>query len=108
MIMIDQSRRLEEPLGWTRAGRIAIGALLALLCATAIALGAYAAVGGFSQATRRGCVEVTFASTTGGARLAQCGAKARALCASSTAGEDGQIATELRAACRRAGYPFGG
>ena len=102
--MMDQHRRLAEPLRWTRAGKltvagVAIGAALAVL-----ALGLYAAAGGFSATAQTGCVQVTFASTTGAATLHACGSQARELCAAG--GEHAQIANSLRRACRRAGYPF--
>jgi hypothetical protein len=47
---------------------------------------------------------VTFASTLGGATEHACGAQARAVCASPGAFKG--VADELRAACRRAGFPF--
>jgi len=106
MIMIDQSKRLSEPLRWTRAGRIAVIAVAICLAGTAIGLGIYAALGGFSEPARAGCIEFTFASTTGGARLHACGAKARRLCISPE--QNPQIADDLREACRRAGYATGG
>lgn len=103
--MMDQHRRLTEPLRWTRAGRIAVAALALGLALVVIALGIYAATGGFEQKTQAGCIDVTFASTTGGARLHACGARARAMCASPEAGST--IAAALREACVRAGYQFG-
>jgi hypothetical protein len=101
MVMIEQSRRISEPLRWTRAGRLAVTALAACLAAAVAATVLYAILGGFAASGRRGCVELTFASTTGGARLQACGTRARALCAS---GARGVPAAALREACRRAGY----
>ena len=100
--MMDQQRRLSEPPRWTRAGRIAAAAIAAALVLGALVLGIYAATGGFSQQSASGCIEVTFASTTGGARLHACGARARQLCASPESA--GGLAGAVRDACRRAGY----
>jgi hypothetical protein len=100
--MMDQQRRLSEPLRWTRAGRIAVAALAAGLVLGALAVGIYAATGGFSQPSQAGCIEVTFASTTGGARLHACGARARRICAAPES--TGGVAGAVRDACRRAGY----
>jgi hypothetical protein len=103
--MMDQQRRLSEPLRWTPAGRIAVAAVSAIVLLGGLALGIYAATGGFEQKTQAGCIEVTFASTTGGATLRACGQHAREICASPQ--EHRQIADSLREPCRRAGYPFG-
>ena len=100
--MMDQQRRLSEPARWTRAGRIAVAAIAAGLVLGALGAGIYAATGGFSQQSTSGCIEVTFASTTGGARLHACGARARRLCASPESA--GGVASAVRDACRRAGY----
>jgi hypothetical protein len=105
MIMIDQSKRLSEPLRWTPAGKLAVVVAAVCLVGTLAGLGIYAALGGFSETKRAGCIELTFASTTGAAHLESCGAKARALCSSGQV--QPQITAELRAACRRAGYAFG-
>jgi hypothetical protein len=101
MIMIDRSRRLAEPLRWGRREKLAVGVLLACMALALAGLGAYALTSG-SQA-RRDCIEVTFASTVGGATLHACGAHARRACAS---GGYRGIETDLRAACARAGFPF--
>jgi hypothetical protein len=102
MIMQDQSRRLSEPLRWGRRERTVVAALLVCVALIAIGLGAYALTSG--APARRDCIEVTFASTLGGATEHACGAQARTVCASS--GAFRSIAEELRAACRRAGFPF--
>ncbi len=102
MIMQDQSRRLSEPLPWGRRERTVVAVLLACAVATVIGLGAYALTSG--APARRGCIEVTFASTLGGAIEHACGAQARTVCA--TPGAFRSVAEELRAACRRAGFPF--
>ena len=104
MIMQDRSRRLSEPLRWGRREKAAVGAALGCLVAAMIALGAYALSSG--APARRDCIDVTFASTVGGATLHACGPRARAICASP--GELKGVADSLRAACRRAGFPFRG
>jgi hypothetical protein len=102
MIMQDQSKRLSEPLRWGRRERTAVAALLACLALATIGLGAYALSSG--APARKDCVEVTFASTLGGATEHACGARARAVCA--TPGAFKSVAAELRESCRRAGFPF--
>ncbi|HEV3319966.1 MAG TPA: hypothetical protein VG053_09640 [Solirubrobacteraceae bacterium] len=103
MIMMDQSKRLSEPLRWGRRERTAVAALLTCVALAVIGLGAYALTSGAPP--RRDCIEVTFASTLGGATEHACGAQAREVCASPGAFK--HVAAELRAACRRAGFPFG-
>jgi hypothetical protein len=104
MIMFDQSRRLSEPLRWGRREKSLVAAALTCVVLAVLALGIYAATSG---APRRGdCIEVTFASTLGGARIHSCGARARATCASPAAFRSS--ADALREACRKAGFPFGG
>jgi hypothetical protein len=102
MIMQDQSRRLSEPLHWGRRERTVVAVLLACVALAAVGLGAFALTSG--APARRDCIEVTFASTQGGAVEHACGAQARAVCASP--GGFSGIAAELRAACRRAGFPY--
>jgi hypothetical protein len=102
MIMIDQSKRLSEPLRWGRRERAVVAALLACVLIAVIGLGAYAVTSG--APARRDCIEVTFASTLGGAIEHACGVRARNVCAS-PGGFKG-VADELRAACRRAGFPY--
>jgi hypothetical protein len=102
MIMQDQSRRLSEPLHWGRRERTVVAALLVCVALAAVGLGAFALTSG--APTRRDCIEVTFASTLGGATEHACGAQARAVCASPGAFRG--VAAELRAACLRAGFPY--
>jgi hypothetical protein len=97
MIMFDQSRRLSEPLQWGRRERTVVAALLVCVALLVAGLGAYAPA-------RRGCIEVSFASTLGGATEHACGAQARRVCASPDAFR--HVAEELRDSCRRAGFPF--
>jgi hypothetical protein len=103
MIMFDQSKRLSEPLRWGRREKTAVAAVLACLVLIAIGLGAYALTSGAPR--RAGCIELTFASTLGGAQLHACGSRARHVCRS---GSFPGIEQELRAACRKLGYPFAG
>jgi hypothetical protein len=101
--MQEQSRRLSEPLRWGRREKGAVAALLACVVLAAIGLGAYALSSG--APARKGCIEVTFASTLGGAYVHECGGQARNMCASPGALKG--VSDALRAACGRAGYPFG-
>jgi hypothetical protein len=103
MIMYDQSRRLSEPLRWGRREKTAVAVLLSCLLLVLVGLGAYALTSG--APARADCIDVTFASTLGGARVHACGAQARHICASP--GGYRQIERELGAACRRAGFRFG-
>ncbi len=103
MIMFEQSRRLSEPLRWGRREKAAVASLAACLVLALAALGVYALTSG--SPARRDCVNVTFASTLGGAQLQGCGAKARTICAE---GESFHaIRQQLRSACERARMPFG-
>jgi len=101
MIMQDQSKRLSEPLLWGRREKAVVTALLACVALAAIGLGVYALTSG--SPARRDCIEVTFASTLGGATEHACGAQARRVCAS---GDFRGIEQELGNACRRAGFPY--
>ena len=60
-------------------------------------------------ATGRGCVDFNYTTMIGGAETHECGAQARALCATPSSGKsvDTDFQTELRAACRKAGLPVG-
>ena len=104
MIMIDRSKRLSEPLRWGRRERTAIAALLSCVVLAVVGLGVFALTSG-SPPARKDCIEVTFASTLGGAVEHACGARARELCASPQAFRSS--AEQLRASCRRAGFPYG-
>jgi hypothetical protein len=102
MIMFDQSRRLREPLQWGRRERTVVAALLVCVALVVIGLGAYAVTSG--GPARKDCIEVSFASTLGGATEHACGAQARRVCASPELFR--HVAEELRESCRRAGFPF--
>ncbi|MGO8904865.1 MAG: hypothetical protein ACLQMH_04490 [Solirubrobacteraceae bacterium] len=101
MIMHDQSRRLSEPLRWGRREKTVVAILLGCVLLAAAGLGAFALTSG--APARADCISVTFASTLGGAEVHACGSRARRICAS---GAFRGIEEELRAACRRAGFPY--
>src|ERR1700677_2992507 len=67
MIMMDQSKRLSEPLRWGRREKTAVAAVLACVALIAIGLGAYALTSG--APARKDCISLTFASTLGGATV---------------------------------------
>lgn len=102
MIMQDQSKRLSESLRWGRRERTIVTAMLACVVLAVAGLGAYALTTG--SPARKDCIEVSFASTLGGATEHACGAQARRVCA--TPGAFKHVAAELQASCRRAGFPF--
>jgi hypothetical protein len=103
MIMEARSKRLATPLHWGGREKAAIAGVLVALALALAGLGAYALSSG--SPARADCVDVTFASTLGGGRLHGCGTSARRICA---AGSFGGIEAQLRASCRRAGFPFVG
>ncbi len=105
MVMVGQEKRLREPLRWTRSGIAALAVVAALALAGAVALG-LTAFGGASGGGA-GCVDVTFASTLGGAKVSGCGKKARAICAGPEANPAAAAHGRLRAACAAAGLPYG-
>jgi hypothetical protein len=104
MIMIDQSKRLSQPLRWDRREKSVVAVLLACVVIAAAGIGVYALTSGAPR--RKDCIEVTFASTLGAAAEHACGAQARTVCA--TPGAFKREAAELRAECLRAGFPFAG
>jgi hypothetical protein len=101
MPLEGQWERQHAPL-WTVGARErrALAALAGLL-AIAVAVIAIASLHSGSAA-RAGCVEVTIASTTGGASVHACGKSARELCAG-RAGVSRELAAALAQRCRRAG-----
>jgi hypothetical protein len=104
MIMFEQSRRLSEPLHWGRREKTAVAVVLSCVLLALLGLGAYALTSG--APARADCIDLVFPSTLGGARLHACGPQARDVCASP--GPYRGIGEELRAACRRAGFPYKG
>jgi len=105
MIMMDQSKRLSQPLRWTRAGRLAVIAVSVLLLAAIATAVVMATTNGPSR--RAGCIEVTFASSLGAAVIHPCGARARTLCADPAENPAAAAHGALREACRQAGLPYG-
>ena len=102
MVMFEQSRRLSEPLRWGRREKALVGLLASVAVVAIVALAAFGLSNGSSAAHGR-CIDVTFASTLGGADLKGCGSQARRICAS--ADDFHSIEHELQAACKRAGFP---
>lgn len=101
MIMEAREKRLATPLHWGRREKAVVGALLAVVVLALAGLGVYGLSSG--GATRKDCIDVTFASTLGGAELKGCGERARQICAS---GSFHSISDELRVACGRAGFAY--
>jgi hypothetical protein len=83
--------RQQTPL--RRRERRTVAAVLAVLLAGLLVL---LVAGRGGSASAPGCVDVTIASTTGGAAVHACGERARRLCAAD------QATRQVRAACRRA------
>jgi hypothetical protein len=105
MIMVGQSKRLREPM--SRRQRRTLYATLGGLLAVVVALAAYGAVANDPGATSgHGCVSVTFASSTGGATLHECGRAAEQWCRMESQ-RHGAVASAAAPQCRLAGYPFG-
>ena len=77
----------------------AVAAVLTLAAAVVL----YAALDHETHHSGAGCVEVTAASTTGGATLHACGTDAARWCRSQ-AGHTDTVARAVLAACARAGY----
>ena len=102
MIMEARQKRLSTPLQWGRREKTAVGALLAVLVAALIALGAYALTSG--SPARKDCVEAIAPSTLGGVKVHACGSRARNVCASPSTAK--ALAEQLGPSCRRAGFPF--
>ncbi len=102
MIMENRSKRLSEPLSWGRREKTIVAVLLSCLALGFIGLGAFALTGGSKEP--RDCVDITFASTLGAARMHACGARAKTLCAAPRASKE--IAQSLEQACRRADFTF--
>lgn len=105
MVMVGQHRRLSEPLRWPRGGRLAV---ILVGIAGALAVAAVIVIASLNMPKHRsGCIELTFASTLGGAAMHACGTHARSLCA--TPGQNPGLAAHgvLEQACQRAKLPYG-
>ena len=100
MIMMDQSKRLSQPLRWGRREKSAVAVVLACLVLALLGLLAYGLSSG--APARADCIDVTFASTLGAAHIHACGSQARTICASSSNYRG--IEASMRQACRRAGF----
>jgi hypothetical protein len=104
MVMQEQSKRLSQPLQWTRAGRLAVLAAGGLLLAALAVVAVLASTTGSRQA---GCIEVTYASSLGAALMHPCGAHAREACARPDQYPAAAAHGALHEACRQAGLPYG-
>jgi hypothetical protein len=104
MIMENRSKRLSEPLSWGRREKTVVAVLASCIAIVVIGLGVFALTSGSDSMEPKDCVDITFASTLGAAKMHACGARARTLCAAPNASKE--IAQPLEKACRRAGYPF--
>jgi hypothetical protein len=84
-----------------------IGAILAAVAALAVAIVVALAAGGPSSAN--GCIHVVLPAATGAQEINQCGADARATCASvrNGGGFTPQAARAAAKECRKAGLPVG-
>ncbi len=102
--MQEQSKRLSEPLRWTRAGRLAVLGVGGLLLAALVTVAVLASTTGSRQA---GCIEVTYASSLGAALMHPCGAHAREACARPDQYPAAAAHGALLEACRQAGLPYG-
>ncbi len=103
MIMMDQSKRLSEPLRWGRREKSAIAAVLACAVLAALVLGVYAVTSG--APARADCIDVTFAGTLGASKIQACGGRAKTICASSV--EYKGLEEALRQQCSKAGFLYG-
>ncbi|HTA13716.1 MAG TPA: hypothetical protein VK781_02530 [Solirubrobacteraceae bacterium] len=104
-MMQEQSRRLSEPLRWTRGGRLAVIAASALLL---VALATVAVIASTTGSRQPGCIEVTYASSLGAALMHPCGVHAREACARPSQYPAAAAHGALREACGRAGLAYGG
>lgn len=105
VVMVGQQKRLSQPLRTPRAGKIAAVAVAASLLAALLAVLVIGLAGGSARGA--GCIEVTLASTLGGAVTHACGAHARDICAAPAESPLMAAHGVLRQACDRAGLPYG-
>ena len=80
--------------------------LMALLTVALIAVTVFSLTN-HQRTTGHGCIDFNYSTMIGGAEEYQCGAQARAMCASppSKASIDGDFQAELYIACRKGGFP---
>jgi len=103
MVLVGHAGRLAEPL--TRRQRRGLAAVGALLVVAVVGVTVWLATHKDPYVSRNGCVYVMVAGPTGGTLLGQCGAAARAWCASELGAHD-LLAPKLLPQCRLAGiYP---
>jgi hypothetical protein len=104
MVMVGQWKRLQTPSRVSRRDRRVLAGLIALVVAVAVTGGVLALTA--SSTSSAGCVNVTFAGSTGAEQINACGNQAARICASAYAGSiTGAPGRELRADCARAGHP---
>jgi hypothetical protein len=99
LILVGQHRRASQPLRFGRWGRV----LLAVVLVAGVA-GLIAVLTAGGASARKGCINVSVPSSTGGARIEECGAEARTLCANGP-GTTGLPADALREGCASARIP---
>lgn len=87
----------------SRRAKLIVFPLLGAVLAAAIALGIWSAIGADRYGpSANGCVNLTVASTTGGATLHYCGSQAVAFCQSAYASSD-RLSLLARPQCQLAG-----
>jgi hypothetical protein len=86
---------------WMIRGVVAVVAALAVVLVSSLATG--------ETTSRKGCVSVSLAYSTGGDHITRCGGGATSLCqgVGHPGGITGAPAQTVAAACRRAGLPVG-
>jgi hypothetical protein len=101
------AQTLREPRASRPRERLVFGGLLGVLGVLIVALVISFATPG--PESGHGCISVGLASSTGGAEIHQCGASARAMCATvnQPGGSIGATARALSIQCRKAGLPVG-
>jgi hypothetical protein len=98
-----QWQRQHTPLRRVSRRELRVLAAVAAVLALAAAIVLYAALHHATHRVAAGCVEVSAASTTGGATLHACGPDAARWCRSQ-AGHTDTVARAVLTACARAGY----
>jgi hypothetical protein len=82
--------------------RLVVTAIAVALVFAGVAAWSAVRPGAYGQ-SRAGCVTVTIPSSTGGALLHQCGARARTMCRSAFHRHD-RLSLLIRSPCREAGF----
>ncbi|HST55287.1 MAG TPA: hypothetical protein VLJ42_05250 [Solirubrobacteraceae bacterium] len=106
MVMMDQSKRLAQPLAWTRAGKLAVAATCACFLLAAVGMGLFALLSD-DPGTRQGCIKVSGASYVGSATIQACGHDAAVICGAGSASVGAAATADMRQACRQAGLTYG-